>query len=92
MTPVDSRVETLVEVESPYMNSAPKRSPWGQPPASYYNIDFKGDTFRGQPIFDFEDTYAPSHGIETSPSVDLQLRLEQAWFWRSTDGEERNQR
>lgn len=83
MTIIDSGTQTVVEVASPYINSAPMDvdRPWGQPPASHHVFFFVDDTLRSQLISDTEEIiYASSHHAEYPLEIEPQLDLEfQVW-------------
>ena len=85
MTRIDSRkTEVAVRTVPTSMlvtSSGPEDPRWGQPPASYYDLYFVGDTLRGQRILATEDVYVRSDPDEYPPQLDSRLRPDQSWFW-----------
>lgn len=46
----DSRTASIEKPVSPYVNSLPHLDAWGQPPASYFNLQVVGQIIEGQLI------------------------------------------
>jgi len=71
----DSRTASLEKTVSPYVNSLPQLDAWGQPPASYFNLQVVGQYIEGQLI---EGIYATNtSSIENRDLMDLQAEMTQ---------------